>query len=411
MHENTQQVDVIVVSPYSTRMEEVKNGSAKFIRQLLDNTSEKHFLVVNAFGTQTDKENEQGNVKVQAGWKKNSPLPFFKLLRIINQHSNAIVVINFEFNAFGGMLGLVGLALTLLLMKIFYARNVIKVIIHPALLTQEEILLLSDHLSLKAKRVTSAIYGSGMRLFMKYLVSISSKVVVFEEEFKRRLLEVSKNSQHKIIVIPHHIYGSPEGNRIQHRANGLLKALFFGFIVPYKGLDALVQAYETLSGDDYKLTVAGGVSPTQSNQEYFDKLLLKMRTVKSIEYVGYRPDNEIAEIFLSSDVLVLPYKNLLASSGPMAWAIGMEIPFILSSKLETFLNTEDFKKAMLMANVSKSDIVYGETVEELRNHIISLQQDQSKLERLKAMSKLLCEYRSVKNISTIYLREFLVNSR
>lgn len=406
MLEKSQQFDEIILSPYSTQLEAVKNGSAKFLRQLLDHTPNVRFLVLNAYATATAAVNGEKNVSIKPAWKKNSPFPFFQVLRVAKLHKNVPIVANFEFNAFGGMLGLLGFAITWFLLWLSGRRN-LKVILHPALLSRTELLLLSEHLSVRFPTISTSIYAIGMRLYVAFLVAFAEKVVVFEENFKKRIVQIHSAFSKKIIVIPHQIYGTGKTEAATRKLKSkALKILFFGFIVPYKGVDTLVSAAEKLSPSDFDITIAGGMSPTQTNREYFTSLIEEIKKNNLIQYLGYRPDNEVPSIFAAADLLVLPYKNLIASSGPMAWGIGMKKAFIISGALSPYIETKDFQDAMQNAQISHEDVVYGTTTDDLIDHLLYLKQVPEKLQKLQLLSHELAKTRDINFIIEKYRQLF-----
>jgi glycosyltransferase involved in cell wall biosynthesis len=104
-----------------------------------------------------------------------------------------------------------------------------------------------------------------------------------------------------------------------------LELLFFGIIRPYKGLDVLIEAMHHLKGEDVFLTVVGewwrknnGVRKLISASGLQDQLEVVDRFV---------PEQEVAEYFARSDVVVLPYRSATAS-GVVPLAYHYEKPVI-----------------------------------------------------------------------------------
>lgn len=102
--------------------------------------------------------------------------------------------------------------------------------------------------------------------------------------------------------------------------------LFFGLIREYKGLDILLEAFETLD-DSYQLIIAG--EPYGS----FDKYQTLIDNSKGRERIhlfpDYIPDEDVRYYFCASDVVVLPYRSA-TQSGISAIASHFELPMIVS---------------------------------------------------------------------------------
>lgn len=101
--------------------------------------------------------------------------------------------------------------------------------------------------------------------------------------------------------------------------------LFFGTILPYKGLDILLKAFSLMSSQrsDLYLVIAGepleDFTPYRRDIERFD---LGRRTILDLRYV---PFDEFQKYFRSADVVVFPYRNIY-QSGVLQLAYGFGRP-------------------------------------------------------------------------------------
>jgi D-inositol-3-phosphate glycosyltransferase len=93
--------------------------------------------------------------------------------------------------------------------------------------------------------------------------------------------------------------------------------LFFGRIVPYKGLEYLLAAFERVHtrNPNYRLIIAG--EPMEGYERYMAEL---QRTIDSSGYLDrviqklrFIRDEETELYFKAADTLVLPYKNIFQS--------------------------------------------------------------------------------------------------
>ena len=90
--------------------------------------------------------------------------------------------------------------------------------------------------------------------------------------------------------------------------------LFVGRIVPYKGLEYLVQAVEEakrLLGEDLKLLVAGGeegknITGKSTYYAQIRRLAEQSGVGGSIRFLGRVPDNQLATLYSLADALALP---------------------------------------------------------------------------------------------------------
>lgn len=101
--------------------------------------------------------------------------------------------------------------------------------------------------------------------------------------------------------------------------------LFFGTILPYKGLDVLLEAFSLMSPQhpDLYLIVAG--EPLEDFTPYrrdIERFGLRGRTILDLRYI---PFDEFPKYFLSADAVVFPYRNIY-QSGVLQLAYGFGRP-------------------------------------------------------------------------------------
>ena len=109
------------------------------------------------------------------------------------------------------------------------------------------------------------------------------------------------------------------------------RLLFFGTIRPYKGLEHLIEAFDSLTADEvqqFHLTVVG---------ETWEGWELPLRAIASSPYRGritlvnrYVTDDEVAYHFDHADAVVLPYIRSSAS-GPLQLAMSRGLPVAVSA--------------------------------------------------------------------------------
>lgn len=109
--------------------------------------------------------------------------------------------------------------------------------------------------------------------------------------------------------------------------HSITEFLFFGNILPYKGLDLLLQAVSRLdaSGRSLKLVVAGRCDDWDS--EY--GALVKNDSVID-PHIRFVENDEIAGFYESADFVVLPYRDT-TQSGPLMISYFYNVPVIASN--------------------------------------------------------------------------------
>jgi glycosyltransferase involved in cell wall biosynthesis len=135
-------------------------------------------------------------------------------------------------------------------------------------------------------------------------------------------------------VVPHGIEVHERADRAAARAAlgvpaDRLCVLCFGYLAPYKGLEAALGAAR-LAGDAVELVIAGGEHP-RLGDDYAARL--RATAPPNARFTGFVPDADVARWFAAADVALLPYPQPFASSGPLALALAHGTPVLLSHAL------------------------------------------------------------------------------
>jgi glycosyltransferase involved in cell wall biosynthesis len=166
------------------------------------------------------------------------------------------------------------------------------------------------------------------------LLRLASASVIHSEHDRAALLSRFGSHLGTTTVLPHAPYDFHRP-LITHdqpdtlSSSAITHLLYFGVIRPFKGVDDLVAAFNTLSPDDasrFQLTIIGepwerfDVRPLVETSKYRDHITL-------IDH--YVHDEELAHHLSRSDVVVLPYRRS-SSSGPLSVAMGLGLPVIVT---------------------------------------------------------------------------------
>jgi len=174
-------------------------------------------------------------------------------------------------------------------------------------------------------RAPAPVARIGVAAVQRTIAALADTVVVHEPSFAR----VVPGAE----VVPHGVEVPERGDRAAARAALGVKGfcvLCFGFLAPYKGLEAALGAAR-LAGEDVELVIAGGEHPRLAGDGYADAL--RAAAPANVRFTGYVADADVARWFAAADIALLPYPQPFASSGPLALALAHGTPVLLSEAL------------------------------------------------------------------------------
>lgn len=155
--------------------------------------------------------------------------------------------------------------------------------------------------------------------------------IIVHTEKQREAMENNGTSSDVIEVIPHgtySVFGSHEDVSIDPEPNTLL---FFGNIVPPKGLDVLVDAIPLVKREipDVKLVIAGDGKLSRRAKQTIDA------HPENFEVHNYFvPNEEVKQLFARVEAVVLPYRDqhgLKGHSGALSTAFSFGKPVVAST--------------------------------------------------------------------------------
>ncbi len=162
------------------------------------------------------------------------------------------------------------------------------------------------------------------RFTLRFQYRIADQIFVHTERMKTELTRDFGVRDEAVNVIPFGINNAtPQTGITREQARerlgvqgGARALLFFGNIIPYKGLEYLVAAFELLAAarSDYQLIIAGR---PRGAEEYWSgiqqKIARDIETGRVIQAIKFVPDSETELYFTAADVLVLPYTEIFQS--------------------------------------------------------------------------------------------------
>jgi D-inositol-3-phosphate glycosyltransferase len=199
-------------------------------------------------------------------------------------------------------------------------------------------IVLTAHNVNKAKRDSCDSVLNRLTLRIQY--RLADQIFVHTEKMKSELVQGFGASPERVVVIPFGMnVAVPDTELTATQAKRRLgirsderTILFYGRIVPYKGLECLVEAFHRLAHEtNGRLIIAG--EPMIGFESYVGNIRRAIANGGSADRIVCRlefiPDDETEVYFKAADVLVLPYRNIF-ESGVLFLAYRFGLPVIAS---------------------------------------------------------------------------------
>lgn len=282
------------------------------------------------------KENENkeefelpNKVKIISCYEYDNAISIFKLLKIPWDNYDK-VIFNLLPTGFGeGILAnITALMLPLLGTKIL-RRTQIEVIYHNSVFTNDVKKLGYDS---PLDKIKTFFLGILERSIFKNV-----QTFVLLETYKNRISQfIGKNKVNAInakyleAITTVYLNNSLDLEKITHNHNSVQTILMHGFWGPQKNLDFALSTLRKLrkNGKNFKLILSGGINHHFKEYENNFKLMIKSQGDIIDKYLGFIKEREIMGLFLSVDLLILPYNTPGGHSGVLEQAMFFEVPTI-----------------------------------------------------------------------------------
>lgn len=351
------QDSLIVISSYpekNTRYSQKVCAVGGFTKNIIDNLPGRKIIFTTKLGYKKDQIYQEKNSLVYRIFKRNHLFSFVKLFLTIKKFTLVKkVLIQFEFSSFGDIFTTIFFPILLICLKLLGKK--IYFVFHQVIFDLNS---LTEYLGWEKNDWRLPYFNFFLKLFYQININLSENTIVLEEEFKRRLLKIIDQPQ-KIVVIPH---GVDTNLKIinQKVARKKLKiedkptVLFFGYLTWYKGADLMIEIAK--ANKKLNFIIAGGPSFTQKRKLHYQKYLERFSDLpKNLKVTGFVKERQIPLYFSATDQVILPYRSMISSSGPLSLAFSFEKPIILSRKLNSYLKSKDIRM-----NLKKSGLIETE---------------------------------------------------
>gem|GEM_PF-6263061 len=194
--------------------------------------------------------------------------------------------------------------------------------------------------------VLKSVFG----LTYKMISWASNYIVVHSAGLKARLETEWRGIRRDVYVIPIMLYGYDAGKDIlipeirERQTEGKKVILTLGFLARYKGLETLIDEFPAEGDCDYHCIIAGSspkrLDKDESYQAWRSELKRQVDANRNVSLVeDYIPDEALPSWYIEADIVVIPYQYMLASSGPLVWALATRSNLLVSTAFEGMIDS------------------------------------------------------------------------
>ncbi|MEP2936101.1 MAG: glycosyltransferase [Gilvibacter sp.] len=200
------------------------------------------------------------------------------------------------------------------------------------------------------------------------------------------------------MLIPHGTFETPEEPDYD-KQNDFIKVMTFGKFGTYKKVEILIEAVEAARNEvntPIALVIAGTDNPNALG--YLDMVQSKYKHIKNVEFTGYVQEEEVPELFSSSDMVVFPYTSTTGSSGVLhqAGSYGKAVIMPDLGDLSLLVKDEGYRGEFFEAT----------SVQSLKEAIVKLSVDQNHRTSLAKANYKAAGALSMEHIANLYVQQF-----
>ncbi len=268
-----------------------------------------------------------------------------------------------------------------------------------------DITFLQTHLGIDASPFVIDATNILIHLHTVCIGKLVDRIMVLDEALKQRLEKILPATP----IIASTIPVSPAKVMSRAKAKKFLKIpadhkvmLSFGFLSAYKGSDWLINAFnvhaKTTLGSKTTLIMAGGPAHSLKNRSHYQEYSMELNRAAeahpNIRITGFVPEKYIPIYFAAADLVVLPYRGLMGSSGALTHALACKRPFIFSTAMLDIWKNRDVQKAADAARVGKSQLFFP--LSSMGMHgLLKIVHSAAKRAKLTQLSRVLSDERTI----------------
>jgi alpha-maltose-1-phosphate synthase len=201
------------------------------------------------------------------------------------------------------------------------------------------VLTIHDAKSHEGEKVSKRIFHT---LHLRLASVFIKNIIVHSRGIKNDLPNYFRNK--KIFIMQHSDYSHLANTKKKSGGNKKFTILFFGRILDYKGLKYLVDAFQKLPEEKYKLIIAGDGDincdiPKNKDVEIFNEFI---------------SDKKMGELFRRSDISVLPYISA-SQSGVAYLSLAFDKP-VIATRVGALPEVVNSRNGILINSMSVNEI-------------------------------------------------------
>ena len=331
--------DVVIISPYPGPGKRSFYGSGvvtytqKLARALAGHYS---VSVISDRLAGLPAEYQEGGVTVYRTFKPG-PLYPLRIFRTLRKVKADVVHIQHSYFLYGGFLEGMLFPFLVLLCR---SRSRVVVTMHdlPSLEQLEDREFQRQNLLPKH----GFMLKTGIMTITKAIGAFANTIVVHEAFMRDVAVHDYGLSGRKVVVVPHGVDRAQPHERGASRKSlgihdGRKLVLFFGYLIGYKGIETLISVFrDRLNDGRHSLIIAGGDHPRAredpSYRRWLNGIVKEVNDLRAggadIRLTGFVEDPSL--YFSAADMVILPYAERFAASGPAAAAASYGLPLFIT---------------------------------------------------------------------------------
>jgi glycosyltransferase involved in cell wall biosynthesis len=336
-----------IVSPFPPAITGIGQYGYHITRALANSGSFSHITVLAGSDINTERPNHLSPTEIEYCWAPGQFDAWQSILSRIKQLNPDLVWFNLRMGMFGEStwLSTSNLITPMLVRKMGF----------PTVVTLHEMMELSDLRTLKAPGGILAPLGASL------ITNIVTQADVVCLTMKKHLdWFAKKRPRVDCINIPLGAYHEPVLLDEHHKT----ELLMFNMLAPFKGAELLLEVFPSLKLEypDLELTIAGREHPRFPG--YVQSIKKRFNGMKGIKWLGQIAEENVIDLFRSTQVVVLPYKATTGASSVLFQAAAYGRPVVASNLSEL--------RALAQESNIQVELFENDNAESLRNAIRAL---------------------------------------
>jgi len=240
-------------------------------------------------------------------WKFNHPFAFLQIAKRLKKIKPDVIIMNLQFMTFGESKIAAAMGLLLpFICKLMKLPNI--VILHNITETVK-----LDSIGMGASQWKEKLFlwiGEQLTKFILKSDLVGLTISQYVDIIR------TKYNASNVILLPHGNFELPERSFLPDQPE-IINLMAFGKFGTYKKVEVLLEALKLLQtkhpDQQFKVTIAGTDNPNVKG--YLNSVKETYNYLSNVEFTGYVPEENVAEIFKAATFVIFPYTTTTGSSG------------------------------------------------------------------------------------------------